>query len=88
MLEVIAGRTGMPFLMLVAGSPPAPGDIKCRVSCVHLGESREKNPKNFATWDPDGFKVVLNQFGQFLEYAAREYTFITLPLWLTYPRRM
>lgn len=69
LMQMVAERTGLKYITLIAGSPREPGEQKCRVACVHYGETNDKEPRNFAKWDPEGFSMhVLGHFGKFLEY--------------------
>ena len=67
----------MLYISVLARGPPAPGETKCHVSCVHFRETKGSDLKNFTKWDSEGFMGVLKHFVKFLEQAGREYNWMT-----------
>lgn len=71
-LKVLARKTGLPCMTLLAGRPPETREGGYLTSSVHIGESLGSK-LNFSHWDPKGYSDnVLGQFSLFLQSTSGE----------------
>lgn len=72
LLKLIGDVTGFQCLTLLAGESPDDPTKKVAVAAVHYGRTAEAHPRDFTTYDSNGYRLVMQQFAKFVDHGKRE----------------